>query len=72
MNINLAELTGEKLLKIERRRSLIKQLSKKMILESTYERVSKTIFRIVVISLIVYFIHHDITYGHFIHLYHPG
>jgi len=69
--INKYVIDSDILRDLYKRRTLRKKIAQRMILESKFSRVTKFCFVIAVVSLLVYLIHHDINYGHFIHTSPP-
>jgi hypothetical protein len=67
MNVNIRDISGNTLDSLEQRRLLIKKLARKMILETGFSKVTKWGIRISLFCIAMYFIHHDLIYGHFFH-----
>lgn len=52
---------------LNKKREVVKNLSRKMILESRLSRLSKLFFVSVFTTLLLYSIHHYIVYGYIVH-----
>jgi len=55
---------------LNKRREVVKKLSRKMIFEKNLTKFTKLFFFIVFTLLLIYFIHHFIVFDHIFHL-HP-
>ena len=52
---------------LTRKREVVKELSRKMILESKLNQYSKIVLIFLILMTALYFIHHYIMFGHLIH-----
>ena len=72
MQVNIKELNAKTLYNLEQRRLLIKNLARKMILETGFSKVTKWMIRMTLFCIAMYFIHsdqflldqHDLIYSH--------
>ena len=54
---------------LTKKREVVKNLSRKMILESKLNQFSKIVIKVLILMTALYFIHHYIMYSHLIHLH---
>ena len=54
---------------LTKKREVVKNLSRKMILESKLNQFSKIAIKVLILMTALYFIHHYIMFGHLIHLH---
>ena len=54
---------------LTRKREVVKNLSRKMILESKLNQYSKIVLKVLILMTALYFIHHYIMFGHLIHIH---
>lgn len=52
---------------LAKKREVVKELSRKMILESKLNQYSKIVIKVLIVMTALYFIHHYIMFGHLIH-----
>lgn len=52
---------------LTRKREVVKELSRKMILESKLNQYSKIVIKVLIVMTALYFIQHYIMFGHLIH-----
>jgi len=69
MTVNTKELSNNNLLSYEQRKVLIKKLSRKMIIETTFSKLTKYVFYFIVYSALIYSVHHLIVYSHLFHIH---
>ena len=62
-------IPGSTLLYSQKQREVVKKLSRKMISESRALRILKSMSIFIAISLFVYIVHHQASYGHILHLH---
>ena len=62
-------ISAETLRDVEHKQKFIKSMSRKMILETKIQKLSKSIFYLVLAATIVYSVHHYIMYDHFLHIH---
>lgn len=62
-------ISAETLRDAEHKQKLIKSISRKMILETKIQKLSRSIFYLVLAATIVYCVHHYIMYDHFFHIH---
>ena len=54
---------------LTKKREVVKNLSRKMILESKLNQFSKIVIKVLILMTALYFIHHYIMFGHLIHFH---
>jgi len=69
MTVNTKELSNNNLLSYEQRKALIKKLSRKMIIETTFSKLTKYVFYFIVYSTLIYSVHHLIVNDHLFHIH---
>ena len=65
--LNRCVLDGDSFTDIDKRRALRRKLAKKMLLESNFTKVTKVFMSVAISLIVLYFIQHDLLYGHFVH-----
>ena len=65
--LNRFILDGDSFNDIDKRRALRRKLARKMLLESNFTKFTKVFMSIVICLIVLYFIQHDLLYGHFVH-----
>ena len=54
---------------LNKRKETVKELARQMILESKFERVLKSLFKVVTLLVVVYCVHHYFVYDHIFHMH---
>jgi len=62
-------ISAETLRDVEHKQKLIKSISRKMILETKIQKLSKSIFYLVLAATIVYCVHHYLMHDHIFHIH---
>ena len=62
-------ISAETLRDVEHKQKFIKSMSRKMILETKIQKLSKSIFYLVLAATIVYCVHHYLMYDHIFHFH---